>query len=406
LSIIILVGIAFVFDRPVPARADTQLGSPSVEWVFGQQVIFYATLQTDVDVVEARFYFQRPEDRNEIAVQALLDGQGTLSYTYDLMAFPLQAFSSVDYRFEVTVVGGEVFSSSPKVFSYVDNRFVWHDSPPGTIMVHWYEGDEAFGQELLDVAHKGTQQAQKWLKLYNPQAINIYVYASAQEMRSTLMLAGTDWVAGHADPVLGLIRISIPPGPEQRTEMERQIPHELMHILLYQTLDPGYNKLPAWLNEGLASATEIYPNPYYHTILSQALEKDSLLSFTDICQNFPVDASGAYLAYAQAASFTRYLYEQYGADGLENLVMLYAKDSGMDCQNGTEKALGVPLSQLESSWRQWIQGGSTPPAESNSAWPWVTVLGIVLAVPLVILIVNANRRSRRAQSSSNSRRPA
>ena len=80
------------------------------------------------------------------------------------------------------------------------------------------------------------------------------------------------------------------------------------------------NKLPTWLIEGLASINEIYPNPYYHTILSQAVDRDGLLSFSDICQNFPVDASGAYLAYAQAASFTRYLFDQYGAEGLETLI--------------------------------------------------------------------------------------
>ncbi len=308
-------------------------------------------------------------------VPATLDDQGVLIYEYDFMRFPLRAFSRVEYWFEVTVDGGEIVKSEPDVFPYEDNRFPWQNQPSGYIRVHWYEGEAEYGQELLDVAQKGLLQAKNWLPVDASEEINIYAYASAQEMRSTMLLAGTSWVAGHADPDLSLIVVSLPPGPEQRTEMERQIPHELMHILLYQTVGPEYYKLPTWLNEGLASINEIYPNPYYHTILSQAAAKDGLLSFSDICQNFPVDASGAYLAYAQAASFTRYLYDQYGTEGLETLVVLYTHSSEKDCQDGTTQSLGIPLNQLEHSWQQTIQGEKTTSTEASSPWPWVTSAG-------------------------------
>jgi hypothetical protein len=294
------------------------------------------------------------------------------------------------------------------VFYYEDNRFVWKIMQSGPFRIHWYDGNDAFGQELLDVAQKSLQQAQGWLPVATPDEIeiNIYAYASAQEMRSTMMLAGTTWVAGHADVDLQLIVASLPPGPEQRTEMERIIPHELMHNLLYLTVGSAYFKLPSWLNEGLASVNEIYPNPYYHTILSQAAAKGSLLSFSDICQNFPVDASGAYLAYAQAASFTRYLYDQYGTEGLEALVVIYAQSSELDCQDGTAKALGTTLNQLERGWRQTVLGEKNASAGESSLWPWVIVLGVVLVVPFTVWIASAIRRARRSQSAVHSRRSA
>jgi hypothetical protein len=396
------------FNRPLPAGEETRIDNPRWEYIFGRQITFRADLQPNTYVEESRFYFHRPEDTGEIMVLANLDDQGVLSYDYDFMRYPLRAFSRVDFRFEVTGSDGEIVRSSPGVFYYEDNRFAWH--PPlqsGPFRVHWYEGDETFGQEVLDVAQKGLQQAKNWLPLADPAdpnrfvEVNIYVYASAQEMRSTNLLAGTNWVAGHADPDLHLIDVSIAPGPEQKTEMERQIPHELMHILLYQTIGSADSKLPAWLKEGLASINELYPNPYYHTILSQAIARDGLLSFSDICQNFPVDASGAYLAYAQAASFTRYLYDQYGSVGLNTLVANYAGSSALDCQDGTTIALGVPLNQLENSWRQTILGGKSAPNSKNSPWPWVTVLGAVLAAPCIVLVVNVLRRGRRMQSTAH-----
>jgi hypothetical protein len=411
LWIIILAGIALGLNGALPARAETQISNPRWEYIFGRQITFSADLKSDIAVAEARFYFVRPEDAQANVVPIVMDEQGVLNYEYDFMRFPLRAFSSVKYWFEVVVAGGETVRSNPEVFYYEDNRFVWQILQSGPFRVHWYDGDTAFGQALLDVAQRGLIQAQSWLPVVNPDEINIYTYASKEEMRSTLLLGGTNWVAGHADPDMQLIVVTISPGPEQRTEMERQIPHELMHTLLYQLLDrtvgpAAYYKLPTWLIEGLASVNEIYPNPYYHTILSQAADRGGLLSFSDICKNFPVDASGAYLAYAQAASFTRYLYDQYGAEGLETLVVIYTQNNELDCQDGTAKALGTPLNELERSWRQTALGEKIASTEASSPWPWVAVLGVVLTVPFIILIFNTFRRARKSQSTVNSGRSA
>ncbi len=408
ICILILAGVSLGINHPMSIRADTQVTNPRVdEYIFGRSITFRADLPTNYHVVEARFYFQRPEDTTPNSVLISFGDQGALVYEYDAMRYPLRAFSRVVYWFEVTTNGGEISQSDHKVFYYEDNRFPWQ--PPlqsGPFHVHWYEGDAAFGQDLMDVAQRGLQQAKNWLPVSDPDEVNIYVYASAQEMRSTNMLAGVNWIAGHADPDLRLIEVSITPGPEQLTEMERQIPHELMHILLYLAVGQGYYKLPSWLNEGLASVNEIYPNPYYHTILSQAAAKNNLLAFSDICKNFPVDASGAYLAYAQAASFTRYLFDQFGAEGLETLLVVYSNSNEMDCQDGTTQALGVSLTTLERKWRQSTLGETPASPAQGALWPWVTVLGIVLVVPMIMLMTSAIRRSRRSQSEASSRRSA
>ena len=245
LWIIILAGIALGLNRALPARAQTQVVE-SCTWIIflAGRSPFWLNTSRMLLAVEARFYFRRPEDKEAIMVPATLDDQGVLTYEYDFMRFPLRAFSRVEYRFEVVIDGGETVSSSQEVFPYEDNRFVWQSMQSGPFRVHWYDGDAAFGQELLDVAQRGLQQAQSWLlvaTLDEPdEMIDIYTYASKEEMRSTLLLGGTNWVAGHADPDMQLIVVSIPPGPEQSTEMERQIPHELMHTLLYLTVGPDY----------------------------------------------------------------------------------------------------------------------------------------------------------------------
>ena len=66
----------------------------------------------------------------------------------------------------------------------------------------------------------------------------------------------------------------------------------------------------------------------------------------------------------------------------------------------------MSLNQLERGWRQTALGEKTASTEASSPWPWVTVLGVVLAVPLIVLMFSALRRTRKPQSTANSRRSA
>lgn len=220
--------------------------------------------------------------------------------------------------------------------------------------------------------------------------MKIYTYANPADMRATLQVADRSWVGAHTDPDLLTMVVSLPPGPEQRLEMEHQIPHELMHIIVYLKVGPSYVNLPAWLNEGLASIAELYPNPDYLIILESAYQKGNLFPIKDLCASFPRDAAGAYLAYAQAASFTRYLHKEYGSSGLENLLQTYAE--GLDCERGIQVALGGDLNQLELAWRRDTFGQDPMASAATNLAPWIALLLAVLAVPALIVISSLRRR--------------
>jgi len=176
----------------------------------------------------------------------------------------------------------------------------------------------------------------------------------------------------------------LPNRPEKRLLMEQRIPHELMHIMLFQALGPGYNNLPTWLNEGLASVAELYPNPDYQIILEDAHEKEALLPISSLCQPFPRDAYSANLAYAQAASFTRFLQQQFGSSNLETLAKEYA--DGLDCERGVEVSLGQTLLKLERDWRQAVFAENPNQAALGSLMPWLSLLILILLAPVGLVI--------------------
>jgi hypothetical protein len=178
--------------------------------------------------------------------------------------------------------------------------------------------------------------------------------------------------------------VSLPTVPEQRLEMERQIPHELMHIMLYQKLGTGYPTLPTWLNEGLASMAELYPNPDYIMLLQGAHDNQALLSIASLCNSIPRDASSAYLAYAESTSFTRFLHQRFGTSGLEQLITAYS--DGLNCERGVHTAFGSSLSQLEMEWRQEVFQENIAYNAFNNLLPWLVLLIVIIGIPGVLIL--------------------
>ena len=211
-----------------------------------------------------------------------------------------------------------------------------------------------------------------------------------------LNLSGQIWIAGHADHIIGVALVSIQPGPEQHLEIDRQIPHEVAHLLLYQAFGDGYTNLPIWLNEGFASYNERTPDPDYLRSVQQAAASGSLIPFSDLCNSFPTDAAEASLAYAQASSFVDYLYKEFGAAAIQNLIADYA--SGLSCENGTTAALGSSLNQLDRVWKETLLPENSASSILSDVLPWIVLLLLIVAGPFTMIILN-NLRHRHKRSS-------
>ncbi len=389
LTILVLIALLMI---GVPAEAATSEAIHlSVEYTFGKEIVFSASLPASQSIKQALFFLHISNISKTISGEALATGAGELVFNLPLDEVPLRAFSTVEYWLEITSPDGQISETPHSTFYYEDNRFQWRVLQDEKYRVHWYEGDTQFAQTILDAAELGLQNIQSLLPVVQDNLVDIYVYASAQEMRGALQITGQSWVGAHADPDLNVMVVSLPAGPEQRLEIERQVPHELMHILLFQHLGLGYANLPVWLNEGLGSVAELYPNPDYLIPLERASQKKELLPLQSLCREFPHDMSGALLAYAQATSFTRYLHQQYGSSGLESLVQSYA--DGLDCERGIQVALEGSLTQLERSWRSDMLGENALTGAVIQLLPWLVLFLAAVVLPLVLAFTRPARKA-------------
>ncbi len=376
----------------VQAQTGVEVTSIQITYQFGEQITFRGRVVTSAPIQEVFVSFRQEGEQGARVFPMELDPSGQVTYTHRIVQDVLRPFARISFWYEVHLGTGETFTSSPYLFRYADNRFDWKSAGESPIKVYWYEGSPAFGQAALEAASAGLEVAKEVVPLSQSASVEVYIYASPVDLQGALALGGEDWQAGHASPDLGVVMVAIPPGPSQALQMDQLIPHELAHVVLYQGLGRDYANLPVWFSEGVASLAERFPNPEYERALSLASQENSLLPLADLCTTFPSDQARAFLAYAEADSFTRYLRERHGNMGLSALAIAYTDE--LDCEQGAERGLGKPLSQLEREWREEALGENLAGVAARNLLPYNLALGIILAVPVAGMLSAMLRRKK------------
>ena len=387
------------YTGQVQTQTGVELENVSASYRYGEQITFSAQVKSSIPIGQASIVIT-DESNGLTQVQPLvIDSIGHAEYRLDTSQNLVRPFSTVKWQYQFALADGTTFQSQDYSIRYEDNRFDWQTLETGAVKVHWYNGEASFGQAALNAAQAGLDPSGRLISLNLTQPIDVFIYARADDLRGTLILGGEEWVAGHADPALGVVMVLVEPGGDQNITLEQRIPHELMHVLTYRSVGAGYGNLPAWLREGLASLAETYPNADYDRVLRDAGANNQLISLKDLCGSFPSDAGQAFLAYAESRSFVNYLHDTYGSSGLQNLMSTYS--DGIDCENGPERALGVSLSTLEQKWRASVLGGNRFLTALQNISPYLVLLCLVLIIPF-IGIINTLRKKGSHNGPGNS----
>jgi hypothetical protein len=242
--LLVLLFMGLFLSATHPANAQVEVLKTRVDYTFGKQVIFRLDINSDGAIDHAVILFCSANDphTNIGQVTVISTGAGTykLTYVHKLADYPLRPFSRVEYYFEITLANGDIQQTPIQSFDYTDNLHPWQSLEQGSFHAFWYEGELSFGQDILNIAQKAIERIQALLPLPALTSLDIYSYPDLTSLQEALSDASADWVAGHADPETRVILIALPSGPEQRLLMEERIPHEIMHILLYQAIKPGY----------------------------------------------------------------------------------------------------------------------------------------------------------------------
>jgi hypothetical protein len=390
LILISLLGNILAPPFSAPFQTTVEVSDVNIQYLFGETATFTAKITTSLSLNAS--YLMISQSGSPTRTEPVTPTEnGEISLTLNLSDNFFRPFSRIEYWYHFTLSTGEDVDSEKYSFDYEDNHFIWQEIKNDNITVKWAAGDFDFGRQAMDVATSGLSQVQEILPLPMPQQLKIYIYPSSQDLQMALQPYIENWVAGQANPELGVILVAIPSGPEQLLEMQRLIPHEEMHILLYAAIGDRITLLPAWLTEGLASTAETYPNPDYQREITKAAASNSLLSFSDLCRGMPREASRAMLAYAQSSSLVHFLYSSYGSSGLQALIQAY--QDGMSCVDGAQKALNASLNELEYRWQQSALGLGAGTLIWQNLLPYIVILLLVLLIPLFASLRLFNKKN-------------
>ncbi len=393
-AVLLVIRLGSAGVTQAAAQAPVQFHDPASSYVFGEAITFTVQVESETPVRDV-VAFITPEGRTTVFQTMQVGEAGTASLTIDVRQLPLPPFSRVSYYFEAVMPGGERHKSETLTFQYEDDRFTWQVLEGDPFTVHWYADEPTLGQEIRNIADRGLARAKTLIDADLPSTVQVYAYSSAADLQKALHTSGQVLIAGHATPDLSLILISVPAGPERQLELERQIPHEIMHILQYQVMEGSTEGQPVWLLEGMASLAELYPNPEYQRTLESTAKAQELIPIQALCGPFPREALAFFRSYAQSESFVRYLHQNYGTSGLGSLVEQYK--NGLGCEEGVTAALGMSLSQLEYRWKQEALGINTGGLVMRNLSPYLLV-GLLILVPaaLAFLPYRASKREKSA----------
>jgi len=369
------------------------LVTTSVEFDYGSRLTFRAEVDADPAVARATVFYRIVGSDTTRTAEAVvsLDRPQIALVEEDLRQIAIPPFSQVAYWWQVDFVDATSTTTVPTPFDYNDNRFDWQSLHSGTVTAHWVVGDTRFGQSVLDMAHRAQDSLEKNLLPSGLPALDVYVYPSAGELQSGMQLAGYPWVAGHAEPSLGVVLLSAAPGAEGLLDLERALPHELTHVLLYQRMKESYLNLPPWLNEGLATLAEGAPDPGFRVALEEAARTGDFLPLTTLCAPFPSSGTAARLAYAESASIVQYLRDVYGSGSISALLDAYQEGS-TTCSGGIQRVLGRSPDQLEAEWIRLAFHGSEPFEVVRPLLPWLLLLLPTLILALVLALLPLRRQ--------------
>lgn len=365
----------------VQSQNEEPVSNVQLNYDFGSDIYLTARI-SDPSLYSSILLILQPDGQSSRQIEIIPSVDGSVAVDYDLTINPLRPFARVYYWFELTDLDDATHITASYWFDYRDDRFQWESSETELFIINWVDGADNFGQKAQEIARDGLKAATNLLPVTPDLPIRIYVYPDVTSLQQALTLTGQAWTAGHASPDIGVLLVSNGSQSAELIEMERQIPHEIIHILEYKLAGESYSAIPAWLSEGLATSVELYPDPDLQRVLHEAETSGSLLSISSLCDGFPQDAKTAKLAYAQSASFINYLNGRFGSQIFTNLIKNAA--SGQTCKNTVNAATGITLDQLE---KDWIATAFVAPTSVNfGILAVVSASGVLLVVLLIILL--------------------
>ncbi len=360
---------------PVPARAaaaETAVERNRAVLDFPNTVTFQLTLSAPVEIT--RIVLEYGVDMltcGEVVAKAFPDFEPAArvetEWTWDMRQSGSEPPGArIWWQWRVTDAEGKEQLIERSEIVWLDSAHAWQESSAGSVTVHWYEGGQAYGADMLDSAVGSLQHIDELIDLNPDGMIHLFLYASYEDMRDAVLYE-PGWTGGQSYGEHNIIILGIPEGNEDWGKAA--IAHELMHNVVDRFTYSCLVRIPTWVHEGLAMVSEGGPGEEGMAMLHRAIDRNDIFPLRSLGGGFPEDPDEAELAYDQSYSVIDFLIRRGDAARMRSLLELLG--SGMTADESLQKLYGFNIDSLDAAWRESV-GADPLPRDALAPTPTAT----------------------------------
>lgn len=216
----------------------------------------------------------------------------------------------------------------------------------------FHPADRALAEELWPLMVSDRAAIMERLGLHPPGTLRVYLAPTERAFREAHGGAAPESALGLYFGATRTVLLRSPRSlPTGNWDLRGVMRHELAHGVLDLAIE---EPVPLWLHEGLAILAAGELGFLDDSRLTWLAFREQLIPLDLLMGAFPAEGAGLDVAYAQAASFARYLLRRGGSEGLRTLVRHMAAGAGL--HRAFVETYQRPLGELERDWRDGLAG--------------------------------------------------
>lgn len=261
-----------------------------------------------------------------------------------------------EVRYRIADEMGNELETPPVMLEYLDPRFDWQKDSLGGITAIHHDLRDSEVESMLDAAAEMLPLIEETMGVEADGAYRGVVVNTRSEADVAFPFVSEASRNPHAFSGFAFARYSI--FVLWGTDDEAFV-HELSHLLLQEAAPSPIARVPAWLNEGLATYFETGGTDATRRRLQQVATRESLLPVR-VMTSVPGVVGQIPMFYAKSGNFVGYLIERFGRSAVAEL--LARLDDGMATAEAIETVYGMSLDMLDAQWEAQFYGDPAPAA--------------------------------------------
>ena len=218
----------------VQAQSGLAVTETSAEAAFPYQLNFSLSARSDTDITDIRLCYVMERTGfaqviSEVYIEFVPSSSVDVGWALEMVKTGgLPPGSVVEYWWIVKDDSGDRVETTPAQVQFDDTRYDWRSLTEGKVTLYWYQGNDAFAQELMVAAQEVIARLAEDTGAELERPARLYIYADSGDLQGA-MIHPQEWTGGVAFTRYGTMAIGV--SPNNIEWGKDAIAHELTHLV-------------------------------------------------------------------------------------------------------------------------------------------------------------------------------